>query len=140
VNCYLDSSVVLRVLFGETNPLPEWRKIRRAFSSRLLRIECLRTIERLRLQNRLSNEETARRLSGLQNILSHVGILSLTLRIQERAEQSFPTPLGTLDALHLATALAWRDTREKEFFFATHDGELALAAEAQGLMVIGVKE
>ncbi len=138
MNCYLDSSVVLRILFGEPAPLEAWGKIRQAFSSRLLRMECLRTIDRLRLQNRLSNEETVRRLRGLQDMLSHIGILPLTSRILDRAEQSLPTPLGTLDSLHLATALFWRETREKDFFFATHDEELASAAQAQGLKVIGI--
>ena len=138
MNCYLDSSVVIRILFGEPKPLQEWSKIKQAFSSRLLRIECLRTIDRLRLHNRLTNEETARRLSGLQELLSHIGTSLLTPGVQERAEQSLPTPLGTLDGLHLASALLWRETRVKDFFFATHDDELALAAKAQGFRVIGL--
>jgi hypothetical protein len=51
-----------------------------------------------------------------------------------------PTEIGTLDAIHLATALLWRDMTQEELTMATHDGALALAARAHGLPVIGVKQ
>jgi len=138
VNCYLDSSVILRILFGEKHPLKEWKRIRMGFSSRLLRIECLRTIDRLCLRQNLTPEEVSLRLSGLQEILSHIGCLPLTPRVQDRAEQSYPTPLGTLDGIHLATALLWKEVHGPDFSFATHDEELALAAKAYGFEVLGV--
>lgn len=49
-----------------------------------------------------------------------------------------PTELGTLDAIHLATALLWRDMVGAELTMATHDSALAIAAEAHGLPVVGV--
>lgn len=130
--------MILRILFGEKHPLKEWKKVRQGFSSRLLRIECLRTIDRLRLRQNLSPEETALRLSGLQEILSHLGALPMTSRVQERAEHSFPVPLGTLDGIHLATALLWREVHGDDFIFATHDEELGLAAKAHGFEVLGL--
>lgn len=48
-----------------------------------------------------------------------------------------PVPLGTLDAVHLATALLWQETRGDELVLATHERALALAARASGLHVIG---
>ena len=48
-----------------------------------------------------------------------------------------PTELGTLDAIHLATALLWKELTREELTMATHDGALALAAQAHGLLVIG---
>jgi hypothetical protein len=48
------------------------------------------------------------------------------------------TPLGTLDAIHLSTAISWRDARNTELTMATHDKSLATAARAIGLHVIGV--
>jgi hypothetical protein len=47
------------------------------------------------------------------------------------------TPLGTLDALHLATALVWRDRMGKAPVVATHDESLAVASPAFGLEVLG---
>ena len=49
-----------------------------------------------------------------------------------------PTELGTLDAIHLAAALLWRETTEADLVMATHDSGLALGARAHGLSVIGV--
>lgn len=138
MNCYLDSSVILRRLFGEPKPLKEWKEIKQGFSSRLLRLECFRTIDRLHLSHSLSHEETSLRLAGLHEILNHIGLLPITSGILQRAEQSMHTPLSTLDSLHLVTALAWKEKHGSDFIFATHDKELALAAKSNGLEVIGV--
>ncbi len=51
-----------------------------------------------------------------------------------------PTELGTLDAIHLATALRWRETEGVELVMATHDRALAIGARAHGLRVIGVPQ
>jgi hypothetical protein len=51
-----------------------------------------------------------------------------------------PTELGTLDAIHLATALLWRDFTDEPLTMATHDAALAIAAEAHGLPVVGADE
>lgn len=129
--------MVLRKLFGEPDSLREWVSIRKAFSSRLLVIECHRTIDRLRLIRNVTMEVIVERLEGLEKILSHVGILPMTEEILSRAEQPFSTPLGTLDGIHLATALAWR-RQGNDFTFATHDRELALAARADGFPIMGM--
>jgi hypothetical protein len=47
------------------------------------------------------------------------------------------TSLGSVDAIHLATAELWRETRGQEITFATHDRELGLGARASGFKVIG---
>ncbi len=49
-----------------------------------------------------------------------------------------PTPLGTLDALHLATALIWRDRIGSLPIVATHDSALGLTARAFGFEVRGI--
>jgi hypothetical protein len=48
-----------------------------------------------------------------------------------------PTELGTLDAIHLASALLWREAAGAELVMATHDRALALGAQAYGLRVFG---
>jgi predicted nucleic acid-binding protein len=48
-----------------------------------------------------------------------------------------PTTLGTLDALHLATALELAAGGVAGLVLATHDAQLARAARASGLEVIG---
>jgi hypothetical protein len=48
-----------------------------------------------------------------------------------------PMPIGTLDALHLATALIWRDRFGALPEVATHDAALGSAARAFGFAVRG---
>jgi hypothetical protein len=57
--------------------------------------------------------------------------------VLNRATEPLPTPLGTLDALHLATALVWRDRMGTAPVVVTHDAALALAARAFGFEVRG---
>jgi hypothetical protein len=66
-----------------------------------------------------------------------VDLVLLQRPILSRASEPFPTPLGTLDALHLATALVWRDRMEQQLVMATHDEGLATAARAFGIEVLG---
>jgi hypothetical protein len=49
-----------------------------------------------------------------------------------------PMPLGTLDAMHLATALIWRDRVGPLSAIATHDSMLGTAALAFGFDVLGI--
>ncbi len=137
MNCYIDSSVVLRMIFSQSQPLKEWNKIRQGFSSRLLRLECLRTLDRLRLVNRWSPLETSNRLAALLHAMNHIGMVPLTTRVLEKAELSSPVPLGSLDSIHLASALLWREKHGDDFVFDTHDLELGLAVRACGLDAIG---
>lgn len=57
--------------------------------------------------------------------------------VLRRASEPFLAPLGTLDAIHLATALAWRDTANRSLTLATHDRALRMAGVSVGLEVIG---
>ena len=54
-----------------------------------------------------------------------------------QASEPFAVPLGTLDAMHLATALVWQDRTGQKAALATHDRSLGLAARSFGMTVIG---
>lgn len=136
MTAYVDSSVILRVIFGEVGRLASWGEIETRVSSRLVRLECLRTIDRGRVRFGLDDVEVARRRKALFEQLEGFNLLPLDERVLERAEDPFPTTLGSLDAIHLATALSLR-AGLPELRFATHDAELALAARATGFAVIG---
>jgi predicted nucleic acid-binding protein len=49
VKVYVDTSVLLRVVFGEPGVLAEWTTIDMAVASELTRVEALRTIDRARI-------------------------------------------------------------------------------------------
>jgi hypothetical protein len=65
-----------------------------------------------------------------------LSLVPLGPQVLERAADPFPTMLGSLDAIHLASALLVRDSFE-ELSVATHDHELAVAARAEGFRVHG---
>jgi len=64
-------------------------------------------------------------------------IVEITYPILSRASQPLPTALGTLNAIHLATALLWKERAGKILSMATHDVALAVAAKASGMPVVG---
>ncbi|MBI4405523.1 MAG: type II toxin-antitoxin system VapC family toxin, partial [Deltaproteobacteria bacterium] len=133
---YLDSSVLLRVVFNEPDPIEEFSNISHAVSSELIRIECLRTTDRLRLKNGLSEDEYVRRVDIVHKFLKHIELVRLSAEILNRASQPFPTALGTLDAIHLSTCLLYKE-RVSEVPLYTHDEGLKKAASALGLEVHG---
>jgi predicted nucleic acid-binding protein len=137
VIAYLDSSALLRLVLREQGALEELPSAETLVSSELLAVECLRTLDRLRLQGALSLEETLARRDAVVDWLEAVDLVLLQRSVLSRASEPFPTPLGTLDALHLATALLWREQSGKDLVMATHDAGLALAARAFGLETLG---
>ena len=134
---YLDTSVVLRVLFREADPFPGWGKWDKAYSSRLLRIEAFRTFDRMRLAGTLTDREAAQLAKEIQIVYGTLFVMPLDDSILRRAGESFPTAIGTLDAIHLSTALAVR-AFEMVDALVTHDEQLAIAAECLGFEVLGV--
>ena len=135
---YLDSSVILRVVLGQPGQLDEWASVHTGITSELAEVECLRTMDRLRHMSQLSDEESANGREAIYRILEALEVISLSSAVMRRASQPMPAPLGTLDAIHLATASLWRDERDKSPVIATHDRALALAARASGFRVAGV--
>ena len=136
---YVDASVLLRIVLGQPDALPEWRQIDQGIASALVTTECLRTLDRLRLRARLSDVEVATRRATILALIGSLEIVEINSVVLDRAAQPMPTELGTLDAIHLATALLWKDLTRAELIMATHDAVLALGARAHGLHVVGAR-
>lgn len=136
MNVYVDSSILLRVVLGEPGRLASWGRIDHAVSSELIRLECLRTIDRARIQLRLPDEAVSRQRANVLEAIDAISLVPLTTPVLERAAEPFPTLIGSLDALHLASALLVHDDYD-ELRFATHDHALALAARSVGFAVDG---
>ena len=101
-----------------------------------MRLECLRTIDRARIQLGLDGREVALRREAVFEQLDAFELIPLDPVVLERAAEPFPTVVGTLDALHLASALVVRPELP-DLRFATHDQGLAVAARAMGFVVLG---
>lgn len=137
MNVYVDSSVLLRVILGEPDPLQIWPAITQPVSSELIRLECLRTIDRARIRLGLDGRQVARHRAEVLEAIDAFTLVALDRVVLERAAEPFPTTLGSLDAIHLASALLARDSLDG-LVFATHDDELGTAALATGFDVHGV--
>jgi predicted nucleic acid-binding protein len=137
VKAYIDTSALLRVVLREPDALDDIRSYDGLVSSELLAVESYRTIDRLRLQGSLTTEEASVRVRVVADWLEAIDLVLLRPPILSRASEPLPTPLGTLDAVHLATALIWRDRLHTPLAVCTHDIALALAARAFGFDVRG---
>lgn len=134
---YLDSSVLLRMVLGEQGALPGIGFADQVVSSRLIEAESFRTLDRLRLQGRVDVAELAARQALLIGWLEEIDQIAVDEDILRRVSRPLPIPLGTLDAIHLATAERHMELEGRPLTLATHDTQLALAARALGVPVIG---
>ena len=135
---YVDSSVLLRVALGQPNALTEWRDIERGVSSALVTTESLRALDRVRLRANLSDTEVAMRRATILALIDSLELVEIDNVVLNRAAQPMPTEIGTLDAIHLASALLWNDALGLDALMATHDRALGLAAQAHGFKVLGI--
>ena len=134
----IDTSVLLRMLFGEPAPLAAWRTITDAYASRLVGVEIARVIDRRRLAGAIGDEDVAHLHEEARRVLRSIEVVAVSDTILDRAAAAMPTALGTLDAIHLATALETARVKRRPVVVATHDEQLARAARGCGLDVIGV--
>jgi predicted nucleic acid-binding protein len=129
--------VLLRKLFGETDSLDEWAEIREAFASRILLVEVGRVIDRCRLAAEIDDQQVEHLHREARRVVRSIELLDLSDAILVRAAGPMPTVVGTLDGLHLATALELAQNKSLPLVLATHDVQLARAARASGLDVVG---
>lgn len=136
MNVYVDSSVLLRVVLGEPGRLRIWSKIDNPVSSEMIRLECLRTIDRARIRLGLRDLDVSRYRAEVLETIEAFDLIELDSSVLERAAEPFPTLIGSLDAIHLASALLAKPEFE-DLALATHDGGLAVAGQAVGFQVHG---
>lgn len=135
---YLDTSALLRLVLREPGALNDLRSYEALVSSELIAVESARTIDRLRLQGALTAEEAAARRRAVSDWLEAIDLVLLRPLVLSRASEPLPTPVGTLDGIHLATALIWRERMGALPLMATHDTALGLAAQTFGFEVLGI--
>jgi len=132
---YIDASVLLRVVQGSPDALKSWPELE-PVSSNLIRVECLRSLDRARLMRGANELAIAHDRASVLDVLLRFALAPITDSILYRAADPFPTSLGSMDAIHLATALELREMYAG-LILATHDQELAIAARSMGFEVTG---
>lgn len=137
---YLDSSVLLRVILEQPDSLAEWPELTVGVSSALLTVECHRTLDRYWQQDALNDDSYAAKRQETGTLLGRLDLIALDQHVLRVASQPFPTIIRSLDAIHLASAIAYRAVQppdERPIVFATHDHQLARAARAMNFEVLG---
>ncbi len=134
---YVDASALLRFVLREPGPVVNLPDAEALVSSELIGVEALRTLDRLRLSGALSLEDASTHTAAIGEWLNAIDLVRLGPPVMSRVGLPLPVPLGTLDALHLATALIWRERRDEDVTIATHDAALAQAARTFGFAVAG---
>lgn len=125
---YLDSSALVKLIAPE----PETEALLGMFdssaegaTSALATVEVMRAVRRARLG--------ARALERARSVLASVARVAVDAPILESAAALAPRRLRSLDAVHLATALA---LREELSWLVSYDRRLSEAAELAGLPAI----
>lgn len=94
-------------------------------------------MDRARITDRLSEKEVGIRRAAVLETLEGLQLVPIGAEVLARAAEPFPTLLRSLDSIHLSTALLARRELD-DLTIATHDRELAIAAQAVGLNVEGI--
>ena len=137
MKAYIDSSVILRIILGEKNAIKLPDNLDEFVASEILKIECFRTFDRMQRVLSIAEDEIAARYAALHRAIRSLRIIKLTDTISQKACESFPVILKTLDAIHLASAILWQQQEEADILFLTHDEQLAKGALAMGFKVLG---
>jgi predicted nucleic acid-binding protein len=130
---YLDTSVVVAYYLEGDPTLDDLPKDSSVAASRLLWAEFARVLERASREGHLTADEVVGIRRGFDETARTVHRLRLTDSILQRAEGSFPLVVKTLDALHLASAIAWLgDDEPAALSIWTMDKRFNLCAAAMG--------
>ena len=86
----------------------------------------------------MDDAKVADLMTRAREMFEVIEFVPLSAAILARASQSFLTAIGTLDALHLSTALRLAEAGSMELTFLTHDAELAVAARGVNFAVEGI--
>ena len=124
---YIDTSVALAHLLAEDHRPPPSIWEGTLVSSRLIEYEIWERLHAYKLAD--SHGEAANR------IIQRLALVELAPPVVERALNEFPSPVRTLDALHLATFnFLWGQGQPIQL--ATYDRRMVGAARAMGMPLL----
>ncbi len=136
---YAESSAVVAWLLGERRGEEVRRALahsERVVSSTLTQVECARTLARGVASGRVGRGDELAALRLLDEAVARWVVLEMSGRVLTRARGTFPVePVRTLDALHLATAMVFREALP-DLVVVSMDDRIRANAEALGLPVI----
>ena len=133
MNCYIDSSVVLRYLLNGDSELLAIEDYENRGSSELLFIECSRVLQRYRLDGQLTDHQLQEAVTHFREIYDAFLIFDMGPQVKNRSAGPFPTTIGTLDSIHLSTAILWSEQERVPLVIFTYDQQMRTCAHAMGI-------
>ena len=140
MNVYVDSSVILRLLLMEERPLERWGSWKIAVTSELAKVEVWRNLHRVRILNTLADEEFKNLSDVAVWLFAQIDFIRVDSRVLRKAISPFRTVIGTVDAIHLSTAMLWREDTGEELTFLSHDQQLRKAASDFGFHILPISK
>lgn len=136
---YLDTSVFLKLFLNEKGS-DKARKLVKENSllcSAIIASECFSALSR-RKQNREMDDKTFDQLvNRVKKDLPYIELVKLTDEVLRKTEDVvLRSPARTLDAIHIASALLFRDLTGIELSFVTSDKKQEEAAKRAGLKTV----
>jgi predicted nucleic acid-binding protein len=133
---YVDTSALMRALLeGDEELLALLRAAPVRVTSALTLVEAPRVLWRALLHQRIDARQQQDLLQALREFEAHCRIIPLEHPVLERARERFPVEfVGTLDALHLASALLYAH-RLGPLRIASTDERLRQNARSLGMRV-----
>lgn len=134
---YVETSALLRVaLEGDTALRRRFADTDRLVTSGLTWVEADRAVRRAVLERRLTGASAGRARRWVDAFLASCDEIVLDGRILSGARNGFPVePVRTLDALHLASILAW-DQAVERLTVASCDDRVRANAAAMGFDLV----
>jgi len=129
---YLDSSAVMRYLLRHDGRIDLKATSATFVSSEILELECKRTLIRYRLTGNIDDNEYADLGADLNEFVEGVSLIAVNSEIIRSAAENWGVVVGSLDSIHLATALAYKTQLQ----LITHDKALARSARIKNIHVI----
>ena len=136
MNCYVDSSVLLRYLLAGDQNFRRIDEFTKAGSSELLHIECSRVIHRYRIEGMITDKQLEEAMMHFNEIYEAFSIFAISTKVKQRSAGSFPTAIGALDAIHLATAALWAEQEEEPMVIFTFDDQMKTCAHSMGIHTV----
>ena len=138
---YLDSSVVLSLLFEEStvsNSIEIWKKAEIRVSSILLEAECKITIKRVYAHNKKKLDKfwKEKKLSELDRLIEEINLKNIdSTTIENIDKEDILSECRTLDALHLSTAIELQKELGENLFIFSYDKEFNKVAKQLGFKI-----
>ncbi|MCG6170095.1 PIN domain-containing protein [Leptospira sp. FAT2] len=132
---YIDSSVLLSIIFQEPTldkSISIWKATELRVSSILLEAECKISIKRAYFHNKkkLGTGWKERKLTELDKLLEEINLKNLDSSTMENLNnEDLLSGCRTLDALHLSTAIEFRNELGEELLIFSYDKDFNKIAQ-----------